>query len=127
VNKYAHWILPIFVIVVASLLLAIDNSDHELFRYDRLPVFGGEYWRVITGHLSHLGWSHLFLNMVVFLGFWFLFHNVFKLRSWLAIILICSISISLCFLVFDQNLVHYVGFSGVLHGLFIATLWTSKF
>lgn len=119
-KNYLHSILLAAIIVLAILLQAVDSVEQTLFRYDREAVFSGEYWRLLSAHFTHLGWSHLFLNMVVFIPFWFLFKGVFKFQHWLIIIVVCSIGISICFAFFDLILERYVGFSGVLHGLFMA-------
>lgn len=124
--KYTRrWILPLFVIATAIILQSIDNIDKELFRYDRADVLNGEYWRFLTAHFIHLGWSHFFLNMLVFIGFWVMFNSAFRQQQWFIIVLLCSIGISICFFLFDPDLDWYVGFSGVLHGIFAAAALAS--
>ena len=104
--------------MVAIGLQALDSVDQNLFRYERSVLESAEIWRVLTGHFIHLGWSHLLLNMSVFLIFWYLFQDLFSNRVWVFTILFCALGISVFFLFFDTVLQDYVGFSGVLHGLF---------
>ena len=77
----------------------------------------GETWRAITCHLTHLGWSHLLLNVFGLIGVWSLYGNAFNAVTWTIIFLLCAIGISIGFGIFDSKLEHYVGLSGVLHGL----------
>jgi len=119
-NKNYLWLLPAFITVTAAFFQFIDATDEKLFDYHRAGVLSGQYWRLLSAHFTHLGWPHLALNMSAFLLFWLIFKETFSLRCWLAIILLCSIGISISFVLFDPGLDRYVGFSGVLHGLFIA-------
>ncbi len=90
----------------------------EYFRYEADVLSNGEFWRVLSAHWVHLNWTHWLLNS---LGLLLLvailrvrWHSVF----WLSIILIHSVFISAAFLLFNAQLNWYVGFSGVLYGLF---------
>ncbi len=115
-----RWIIPTTVILTAIIFQYLHSIGFDLFSYQRAAVISGEIWRLITAHFIHLGWSHLVLNMVVFVAFWWLFDTTFKPLNWLILILSCSVGISLGFVLLDNDLLRYVGFSGVLHGLFIA-------
>ena len=56
-------ILPI-TIAALILLAAIGGDTVRLAgRYEREAVLDGELWRLVTGHLVHLGWSHTVLNL----------------------------------------------------------------
>ncbi|MEE8280791.1 MAG: hypothetical protein V3R50_00295, partial [Gammaproteobacteria bacterium] len=49
-------------IIVSLIVVAIQffpQSLQQILRYDRAAISDGELWRIITGHLAHLGWSHL--------------------------------------------------------------------
>ena len=44
------------------MLIALQGLPAEWQRvlwYDREAVAAGEYWRILTGNLVHLGWMHL--------------------------------------------------------------------
>jgi hypothetical protein len=49
------WLLPIALTAIAIILLATGDSGRELLRYDRAALAGGEAWRLLSGHLVHLG------------------------------------------------------------------------
>lgn len=123
-KTYLHWWFPALILLAAVILLSIDSHDQRLFRYDRSGVFGEDYWRLITGHFTHLGWSHLVLNMSVMLVFWQLYHRVFPPLIWATLTLLCALGISLAYVFLEPDLEWYVGFSGVLHGLFMAVVIT---
>lgn len=39
----------------------------ELLQYDRQAIADGQLWRVVTGHLVHIGLEHLAWDAAVFL------------------------------------------------------------
>jgi len=73
---------------------------------------------LLTGHFTHLNWSHFWLNMGGVLMVMVFFAAYQSTAYWLGAIvfiaLLCSAGLML-----DMQLNRYVGFSGVLHGLFI--------
>ena len=83
-------------------------------------MFGGQWWRLLSGHLVHLGWSHLMLNLGGLALAWLLVGRLFSASFWVLLLLICALSTSLGLLFFNPLLDWYVGLSGVLHGLLLA-------
>jgi rhomboid family GlyGly-CTERM serine protease len=90
--------------------------------YSRSAIMAGEYWRIVSCHLVHTGWHHLFLNIIGVVLLFVLFAHLYSPWTWLAGILSCMICISLYFLVFCPTLEWYMGLSGVLHGLLLMGL-----
>ncbi len=112
--------LPLIICAIA-LLIQLGGSEASVWlRYDRDGILSGELWRIITGHLVHLGWSHLLMNVIGLLLIWLLFGHIIKQNSWLIICLVSTLAISSGMLLFNPALQWYVGFSGVLHGMFVA-------
>jgi rhomboid family GlyGly-CTERM serine protease len=108
-------------IVLLILLAALGGDTLRLAaRYQRSAVLDGQYWRLLSGHLVHLGWSHTLLNLAGLVLVWTLFAPA--LRGWcgLVIVLAAIAAIDAGFLLNEPGLGWYVGFSGVLHGLFAA-------
>jgi rhomboid family GlyGly-CTERM serine protease len=35
----------------------------EMLQFERDAIAAGQWWRLVTGHLIHLGWSHWALNL----------------------------------------------------------------
>jgi len=114
------WFVP--ALVAALILLAALGGDaaRAAGRYERAAVLRGELWRLVTGHFVHLGWSHMLLNLAGLVLVWMLCAN--GLNGWRGVsALLASIAaIDSGFLLFEPQLQWYVGFSGVLHGLFAA-------
>ena len=55
------WATGFAVLLVALQLL--PEAWHRALWFDRAAIGGGEYWRILTGNLVHLGWAHLALNV----------------------------------------------------------------
>lgn len=120
-----NWLFPFFIFLVALGIELLGNFGRTNFSYQNNFVQNSEYWRLVTGHLTHLGWPHFLLNMAGLILVWSLYGNAFRYRIWLVVFLWCSFSISLGFYLFDSGLQSYVGLSGVLHGLIAAALLSS--
>ena len=80
----------------------------------------GELWRLITGHLVHLGWGHLLMNL---LGFWLIqqlfFRNGAPILICISGLILLTLGTSTGLYLFSTSVEWYRGFSGVLHGLLI--------
>ena len=114
------WLLPGITVVAAVLLEFTGDQGRELLRFDRLAISGGELWRLISGHLVHLGWSHLALNAIGLLLVWYLVAKRFSAAQWLLSTLIIIAGIDAGFWFLEPQLAWYVGLSGLLHGLLVA-------
>lgn len=90
----------------------------EWFNFDRQLILEGQWWRLISAHFTHSSWWHFNLNMAGLLMVMMFFSGYRSGRFWMAAIALLSLLISLG-LMLDQQLDRYVGFSGVLHGLFV--------
>lgn len=92
-------------------------------RFERAPLLQGEQlWRVVTGHLVHLGWAHALLNACGLLLCCALAPTRFTPRRMSLDILWLAVAISLLLLAFSPDVGDYVGLSGVLYGLFVCGL-----
>ena len=114
------WLIPAAIIGISILILLAGEAGRELLRYDRVWIGQGESWRFLSGHLTHLGGSHLALNAAGLLLVWFLVGRVYGLRTWLLIIGITLLVMGLGFWFLMPELYWYVGMSGLLHGLLAA-------
>ncbi len=108
----------LWLVLIILCLLVQSLGLHESLRFDRPLIEQGQWWRLLSGHLAHLGWSHFWLNMagVAMIGVFFSSYQPqrYWLMAMLFIVLVCSAGLML-----DGQLDRYVGLSGVLHGLFI--------
>jgi len=115
-HKLRNYKLWIVLLILCFLIQLLQLSP--LLRFDRQLIEQWQIWRVISGHLTHLNWNHYMLNMAG-LGMVAVFFSSYKTNTyWLGALLFISLVCSAGMLV-DNRLDRYVGFSGVLHGLFI--------
>ncbi|MGI9219769.1 MAG: rhombosortase [Woeseiaceae bacterium] len=119
-SRFRIWIVPGLILIGALLLELSGDAGRELLRYDRTAIAGGELWRLISGHVAHLGWSHFALNAVGMLLIFYLVGDRFSPASWLLACLFIALGIDLGFWLLEPQLIWYVGLSGLLHGCFAA-------
>jgi len=113
------WLLGLLVMI--SVLLAMAGEPARLaLRYERMAVFQGEYWRLVSGHFVHASFAHLLLNMFGLGLIAALFQDDYSLRQWLIVLAASLVAIDLGFVLFEPQLEWYVGLSGVLHGALAA-------
>ena len=111
------------IVVTAALMIAIGgNSVEEALRYERDAVLGGESWRLLTGHLVHLDWGHLLVNIAGLALVWVFFGSALSPAFWVITLVVSALGVGLGLLVLNHSVAWYVGLSGVLHGLFAAGL-----
>ena len=120
VSPIRAWLLPILLSGIALLLLATGDGGRELLRYDRSGISGGEVWRLVTGHLVHLGTSHTLLNIAGLLLVWFLVGASLSMLRWAWVLVGSILAVSTGLWIFSPQVGWYVGLSGVLHGLLAA-------
>lgn len=108
---------PVVATLVICLLLAFGGDEtRSLGRYDRVALENGEYWRLVSGHLVHLSWAHLWPNLAAFAVIGALFEDTFRARDWVLVGLVSAAAIDAGLYVLDPHVQWYVGLSGVLHG-----------
>nr|WP_206770587.1 MULTISPECIES: rhombosortase [Vibrio] len=101
------------IISVICLILQFEPMA-SLTEWHAYNIRHGEWWRIVTGNLTHTNFAHLGMNLA---GLWiigFIFRPT--VRNFLIVFIV------LCAFVGAMNLFTnmsvYVGLSGVLHGLF---------
>ncbi|MCF6282369.1 MAG: rhombosortase [Candidatus Polarisedimenticolaceae bacterium] len=118
--KTASWfLLPIALAVVLAGLLG-DEWQLQL-RYQSDLFSTGQLWRLVSGHLLHLGWNHLLMNLAGLILIVLIFNDR-PLSRWWFDSLICALGVSLGLYLFSPETYWYVGLSGLLHGLLIAAI-----
>jgi len=103
---------------VSSLIFQVAGLQ-ELLRYSRHEIINGQWWRIVTGNLVHLGYSHLLLNLSGLAVIAFLLAPAMPLRHWVLTGLISMLGVGTGLLMLDPQLVWYVGLSGALYGLLL--------
>jgi rhomboid family GlyGly-CTERM serine protease len=130
VKDVAHWRLrrgwPILALALASVALELTGDAGRLWgRYDGALVTQGEYWRLVTAHVVHLGWGHLWPNLTALALIGALFEDLFDAGMWLLLAAAGAGAIDVGLLLFNPDVDWYVGLSGVLHGFVAAGALTA--
>ncbi len=112
-----QWALPIVVALVALILQVTNGSDW--LRLERGTALV-EPWRLFGAHFVHLGWIHLGMNLAGLAVLWLLVGDAIRPALWASGVLFIALGVSLGLLCCSPAVTWYVGFSGVLHGLFAA-------
>jgi rhomboid family GlyGly-CTERM serine protease len=112
-RNYKLW-LVLFLLCFFIQLLHLQ----PMLRFDRQLIEQWQLWRLVSGHLSHLNWSHFALNMAGLSMVAFFFSAYKSTAYWASAVLFIALVCSAGMLI-DHQLDRYVGLSAVLHGLFI--------
>lgn len=86
-----------------------------LARYERLALVDGELWRLLSAHLVHLSWGHLWPNLAALALLTLLLDELLTPLEWLVAAVVGALAIDLGLFLVDRGVVWYVGLSGVLH------------
>jgi rhomboid family GlyGly-CTERM serine protease len=113
-----HSVTPIVLLSLAIIMFVLPEQLTEQLIYHHQAIQNGELWRLVTGHLLHTNAYHLLLNGVALVLLWALHGQFYSVKNYLALMLFCSLWVSLGLYFYAPQLTQYVGLSGVLHGLF---------
>ena len=116
------WQVPVGLILVAAGLMLGGDAARDWLAFERDSIRAGEAWRLVTGHLLHLGWPHFALNAAGLVLVWTLVGRAYKPAGWLLIFLASIVAIDLGLWTLNPELQWYVGLSGALHGVLAAGL-----
>ncbi len=111
--------LPIFLSAVSLIFALLDQYTNLFLRYDRDAITAGELWRLLSAHLVHDGYAHLFLNLFALLIIWIISKEFLNIFTWWLVTLFCSLGITIALYIFMESLHWYVGLSGLLHSLIV--------
>lgn len=119
-NRFVPHLLPVIIAASAIGIAIAGEQTQALLRYQREAIFAGEWWRLFTGHLVHLGNTHTVMNVLGLALVWGLLWQSLTPLQWLFVTLGSAGGIGLGLLWLNPELAWYVGLSGLLHGLFVA-------
>lgn len=108
-------IIGLWVLLCATQLIGIDY-----FYFDRELINQGQYWRLLTAHFVHLNVNHLLLNLLGLSLVLMIVDRTWSLWAWLVLIISSALIQSVIFYDYLTNMSAYVGFSGVIHSLYVA-------
>lgn len=115
-SKFKLFLFPIIWIIFTA---ALQWLGKPILRYEHDVLSSLELWRLLTGHWVHLNWTHWLLNNLALILLVAITKVHWRLSFWIKVVLIHSLLISIAFLLLNSELNWYVGFSGVLYGLFM--------
>lgn len=92
----------------------------EWLRYDRGAMVAGEWWRLLSAHLVHLGPGHAVVNAAALMLLVVLVGRYLTTREWLATGILSALAVSLGVWWLLPEIERFVGLSGTLHGLMVA-------
>jgi len=107
------------VVFISLFMLILQMLGPELLRYDSRLIQNAQLWRFLSGHWVHANWTHFLLNITGFALCLALTGVRWSIWQWSWRIIVLSSAISSGFYLWQPQLGWYVGFSGVLFGLFI--------
>ena len=80
-----HWQVAAAILLLCLAFAVFGDAGRDTFRYDRLQIENGEYWRLVSGHFVHLGTTHLLLNMAGLVLVWLLVGRYYTRIQWLTV------------------------------------------
>jgi rhomboid family GlyGly-CTERM serine protease len=113
---------PLLLCVCLGLLMIQSGgaTAQLALRYDRDALAAGQWWRLLTGHLIHLGFEHAVLDVAGLVLMWALFARDYSARGWSLIIGLSVLGVDAGLWLLSSTTQWYVGSSGVLHGVLAA-------
>ncbi len=124
VKQWAQWIgqqwyrsrITLGVAGIALLTLYSPTLTSWL-QLDVNAVQDGQWWRVLTGHVTHFGGEHLFWDLAMFVGLGLMCESAFP-RRFAPGLLLLALGISFTVLIGCEDISQYRGLSGIDTGLF---------
>lgn len=108
---------PLLLIFIVIIVFGTPLSG--LFEYDRTLFLNGEYWRIVTAHLSHSNGYHLLLNLLGIVLIWALHGEYYNAKKYSTALFLLALYTGGALYIFHPENTLYNGLSGVLHGLII--------
>jgi len=118
----AVWAPPLAVMLLILLLGLGGEGAREALRFEREAIAAGEWWRLLSCNLVHLGWWHLFQNEMGLLVLLLLCPEPLSAWVWLRRLVLIGLGMGAGLYFFVPSTQWYVGMSGLIHGLFLLGL-----
>ena len=117
------------LLVLVGLLAVGGESWRLALQYQRAAIAGGEWWRLGSAHLVHLGVRHALLDAAGLALLWILYARALELRQWAAALGGALLAVDAGLWWLSPAVGWYVGLSGLLHGAWAAGafgLWQAE-
>ncbi|MDP2570953.1 rhombosortase [Vibrio penaeicida] len=109
-------LVPVVTVFLIAMVIAEYPAFQPWLPWNADLILNGQWWRIVTGNLTHTNLNHLMLNAASFAVIAFFFRYTASWLSLLIVVPLISILIGIGLLASDMY--QYAGFSGVLHGIF---------
>jgi len=111
-------------LAVAFVLLgALAPHVNPWIEYQRAGIEDGQFWRLATAHLAHLGLAHGVLNAAAWILVWRLGRGVLRSGQWTWLLAGSVAAVDAGLYLLSPGVEWYVGASGMLHGAFAGMAW----
>lgn len=121
--KLNNYYCPVVIALICLILAIAPGTIQDALQYQQASIRNGEWWRLISAHLIHIGWAHLVMNLAGLILIWHLFITPEKNRVICVVHLpLLALGTALGLLWLNPELSWYRGLSGVLHGLIVISL-----
>ena len=104
------------MLVIMTILQLLDIRD---LRYQPNWWVDSEYWRGFTAHWVHANWQHLILNATGLVLCLTIASPKWPVWKWVVYNMYLAIGISTLFTLRNPELNWYVGYSGILFGIYL--------
>jgi rhomboid family GlyGly-CTERM serine protease len=107
-----------FLVSLVTLLVGFFPSGSLLLEMDFASVVDGQWWRLLTGHVTHFGAQHLFWDLLMFVVLSSLCESQHQ-KHYAPLLLMVSLVVSATVMFACDDVISYRGLSGVDTGLFV--------
>ncbi|MDH4274419.1 MAG: rhombosortase [Gammaproteobacteria bacterium] len=122
-DLFFQWLRPHYALLSVMLVCCVIQWVGDIaivyLRFDRAAITDGEVWRLLSANFVHGTWTHLTMNLAALGMVSVLFSRQISAFRWLTSLGVASVWIGVGIWHNQADVEYYVGFSGVLHGLFI--------
>jgi len=108
-----------YIAVIIPLMVVLQAIGPEYFRYQRDWMASGQVWRIVSAHWVHVGWMHLLLNGLSLVICVSLTTPGWSAKRWIVTTLCMALGISIMVMLYNPEISHYAGHSGILYGLYV--------
>ena len=106
-RRISYWRLPAVLIISSGFIELFGDAGRSFLRFDRAAISMAELWRLVSGHLVHLGPNHFFINAIGLVLVWLFVGMHFTLRQWLIVIVVSIAGFDAGLWFFDPQLTWY--------------------
>ncbi|SKA55560.1 rhombosortase [Enterovibrio nigricans] len=110
-------VIRILCLIVIVTLIAQIPVVHQFLVWERTEILAGQWWRIVTGNITHTNLAHIAMNLSALVIITFLHRQYYQVRSMVIIVWCMMLVIGLVMFISPYD--WYAGLSGVLHGLFV--------